>query len=230
MIPLRDRNPTYTTPVVNIFLIVVNVIVFLYQLSLGPAAEQRFVFQFALIPAALPAAFSGNANITLADAFVPYLTSMFLHGGFLHLAGNMLFLWVFGDNIEDRLGHVRYLIFYVICGLAAGFAHTLTNAGSVIPTVGASGAISGVLGAYLILFPGARVLTLIPILVFFYTIELPAFVLLGLWFVIQFFSGIADTGAGGGVAWWAHIGGFLFGMLMIKIFAPPVRRRGIQVF
>jgi len=157
---------------------------------------------------------------------------MFLHGGWLHLIGNMWFLWIFGDNIEDRLGHLRYLVFYLVCGLGAGLAHTLFNLSSAIPTIGASGAVAGVLGGYLLLYPHARVLTLLP---WFFALELPAYVVLALWFVIQLFSGTASLGArdasAGGVAWWAHIGGFLLGLALVKLFAqksPRVTYRGVD--
>jgi membrane associated rhomboid family serine protease len=162
----------------------------------------------------------------LLSGALPLLTSMFLHGGWLHFLGNMLYLWVFGDNIEDRIGHFGFLGFYLTCGLAAAFLHIFTNTASIVPTVGASGAIAGVLGAYLVLFPGARVLTLVPIFFFFQLIELPALVFLGFWFVMQFFSGAMSLAAGeqqmGGTAWWAHIGGFVTGIGLIW------KRRGLR--
>lgn len=224
MIPLRDKNPRYSTPFVTVSLIILNVLVFLYQLSLGPRAEEQFVFTYGMVPARIEWAF-GSPQITLGDAFAPLLSSIFLHGGWLHLIGNMWFLWVFGDNIEDRLGHLRYLLFYLVCGVGAGLAHTLFNLNSRLPAVGASGAISGILGAYLVLFPGARVLTLVPLLVFYFTVELPAVILLGYWFLIQAAQGFFALGArsAGGVAWWAHIGGFVLGFLLARRF--PRRRR-----
>ena len=229
MIPLRDRNPRSTTPFVTVSLIIVNVLVFLYQLSLGPRVGEAFAFTFGMIPARIPLAFSAGAQVTVGQAFFPLFTSIFLHGGFLHLAGNMWFLWVFGDNVEDRLGHARYLLFYLLCGLGAGLAHTFVNLNSTIPAVGASGAISGVLGAYLILFPGARVLTLIPLIVFFFTVELPAFILLLYWFLIQSLSGLSSLGGreGGGTAWWAHIGGFLLGILLVLLMRPSRRAAAV---
>ncbi len=215
MIPLRDLNPRRTTPFVTVLIIVANVLVFMYQLSLGPRAGQQFAFEFGFIPARIELAVSGQAS--LGQAFLPMLTSMFLHSGFLHILGNMWFLWIFGDNIEDHLGHFNYLLFYVVCGVGASVAHTIANWGSTLPAVGASGAISGVMGAYIVLFPGSRVVTLVPLVVFFFTVELPAVVILGYWFVLQFLSGVGSLGVKttGGVAFWAHIGGFLLGALLV---------------
>jgi membrane associated rhomboid family serine protease len=195
--PLKDDIPSERTPVVNILLIVVNVLVFFYELSLGPRL-QSLITNYGVVP----------AHFELRTLF----TSMFLHGGWGHLFGNMLYLWIFGDNVEDRLGHVGYFFFYLICGLAAGMAHVLTNAGSNVPTVGASGAIAGVLGAYLVLYPQARVLTLLPIFPFT-TVYIPAAFFLGIWFVMQLFSGALQFGIAqsGGVAFLAHVGGFLAG-------------------
>jgi rhomboid family protein len=157
---------------------------------------------------------------------MPFLTSMFLHGGWLHLIGNMWFLWVFGDNVEDRLGHISYLCFYLFCGFGSGLAHVMMNLGSGVPSLGASGAISGVLGAYIVLYPRAKVLTLVPLIVFWFTVDLPAYVILGYWFVIQFVAGIGAVGkaAGGGVAYWAHIGGFVLGVAVVKIWPDRPQR------
>jgi len=227
VIPLKDRNPRYSTPFVTVLLIVANALVFLYELSLGPRAGEKFIFTFGMVPARIEWAFTGP-SVTFQAAFLPLLTSLFLHGGWLHLIGNMWFLWIFGDNVEDRFGHLRYLLFYLLCGVGAGLAHILFNLNSRIPAVGASGAISGVLGAYLVLFPRARVLTLIPLFIFFFTVELPALVLLGYWFVIQALSGLGSLAirTTGGVAWWAHVGGFLLGMALAK----PLRRRRLVPF
>ena len=224
MIPLRDINPRNTFPAVNIFLIAVNVLVYLYQLTLPPRLGHQFMLHYAMIPGQLTDSF-GHPGVPLLG-LAPVFTSMFLHGGFMHLLGNMWFLGIFGDNIEDRLGHLRYLVFYLICGLGAAMAHFLTDPRSTIPVVGASGAISGVLGAYMLLFPGRKVITLIPLLIVFFTVRLPAVVILGYWFVIQFVSGFAAlSGAPGpGVAWWAHIGGFVLGILLVKVFEQPMRR------
>lgn len=228
MIPLRDANPSHHTPLVTILLIAANLGAFLYELSLPPQGLERLVFQLGVIPSRLTA-FPAQPGIGFGDAYLPLLTSMFLHGGWLHLIGNMWFLWIFGDNIEDRLGSVRFLLFYMVCGLGAGLAHALFNLGSSIPTIGASGAVAGVLGGYFVLFPTARVLTLVP---FFFLIlaELPAWLILLYWFVIQFFSGTlaltAARGEAGGVAWWAHVGGFVLGALLVRLL---MRRRRVRV-
>ena len=219
MIPLRDKNPTEKPPVVNIMLIVLNAAVFLYQVSLGPAVEQ-FFFEFGVVPHDVVSALSDPS--TYIEGILPFFSSMFLHGGWLHLGGNMLYLWIFGDNVEDKLGHGRYILFYLLCGLVAGVAHVVIDVHSEIPTVGASGAISGVLGAYLVMFPKARVVTVIPLFIFLQIAELPALVVLGFWFVMQFFNGLVslgfETGGMGGVAWWAHIGGFLTGLALVVPF------------
>ncbi len=214
MIPLRDNNPSSTVPFVNYALIAINLAVFVYQLLLGHRLE-GFFYAFGVVPrqffSDLPSHFYDPG------LYLPFLTSQFLHGGFLHLGGNMLSLWIFGDNVEDRLGHFRYLFFYLGAGLAAGAAHALLNPGSPLPSIGASGAIAGVMGAYVVWFPHARVLTLIPLFIFIQFVEIPALFYLGFWFLLQFFSGtlsLADTQTyqQGGVAWWAHIGGFAAGL------------------
>jgi membrane associated rhomboid family serine protease len=216
MIPLKDINPRATTPFVTILIIVSNVVVFLYQLSLGSRGGQAFIYEFGMIPARVDLLLTGH-GVTLPQALAPLFTSMFLHGGWLHIIGNMWFLWVFGDNIEDYFGHSKYLLFYLVCGIGAGLTHTLANLSSNVPAVGASGAISGVLGAYMVLYPRARVVTLIPLFIVFFTVQLPAFVILGYWFLIQFLSGLSSLGAdtGGGTAWWAHIGGFILGAVLV---------------
>jgi membrane associated rhomboid family serine protease len=216
-IPLKDTNPSRTYPVVNISLILANVAVFLYQFTLPPAAFKAFVLSNATVPARIPSFLAGHAGF--ATAFLPLLTSMFLHAGLLHIAGNMLFLWIFGDNIEDFFGHLRYLLFYLTCGIGAGLLHILFNLSSTVPALGASGAISGVMGAYMLLYPRERILTL----VFIFVIPIPAVFILGYWFLLQFLAGINALGASasGGVAVWAHVGGFLLGMLLTGL----VRRR-----
>ena len=225
MIPLRDANPSSRTPWVTFLIIGLNILAFLYEVALPEARLEQLIFTMGMVPARVTV-FPADPAITFGDAFLPLFSSMFLHGGWLHLIGNMWFLWIFGDNIEDRLGHLRYLLFYLVCGLGAGVAHTLFNLNSTMPTIGASGAVAGVLGGYLLLYPHARVLTLIPAF-FLYMVELPAYIVLALWFVIQLFSGTASLGArdasAGGVAWWAHIGGFLLGLALVKLFAqqPP---------
>src|ERR1700674_3883035 len=187
MIPLRSETPRRAFPIVNVLLIVANILVFMYQLLLPPRAGELLVQQFGLVPVRAERALA-HPGPQLVPALVPLVSSMFLHGGFLHLLGNMLFLWVFGGNVEDRLGHLRYLGFYLLCGLGAGMAHTLVNWGSTIPSIGARWGISGVMGAYIVLFPRSRVLTLVPLLIFFFTVRLPAMLILGYWFVIQFLS------------------------------------------
>jgi membrane associated rhomboid family serine protease len=217
MIPLKDINPTRTTPFVNIALILANVLVFIYQLSLPMRAERAFVMANATIPSHVAQCVAGHAGFQAA--FEPLFTSMFLHGGLMHLLGNMLFLWIFGDNVEDYFGHVGYLFFYFVCGIGSGLVHVLFNLNSPLPAIGASGAISGVMGAYILLFPTHRILTFF----FIFLIPVPAFLILGYWFVLQFLEGIGQLGtaARGGVAFWAHIGGFLLGLAITAV----VRKR-----
>ena len=219
MIPFRDNIQSRTFPVVTVSLIVINSLVFFYELSLGQNL-QSFFYDFGVVPTTV-VQWPGSGQ-TLSSVTVPYFTSMFLHGGWFHLIGNMWYLWIFGDNVEDRLGHGRFALFYLLAGLGAGVVHTILNYYVAIPTVGASGAIAGVLGAYLILYPFARVLTLIPIFVFWQIIEIPAIIVLGIWFIMQFLSGAGSLArtdpSAGGVAWWAHIGGFVIGMLLLAVF------------
>jgi len=226
MIPLRDDNPTSTAPILTVALIAANVLVFFYQVSLGPEAREVLVYQFGTIPAAV----TGSRALPEALAVIPPIfsvfTSMFLHGGWLHLIGNMLYLWIFGNNIEDAMGHVRYLIFYLLCGVAASFSHILSDAQSVIPSIGASGAISGVLGAYLLLYPRARVLVLVPLGFFTQLMHIPASIVLGIWFLLQLLSSAVSNSQGGGVAWWAHIGGFVAGMILVALF----KKRHVRFF
>jgi membrane associated rhomboid family serine protease len=216
MIPLRDIIPSRTTPVVTISLIAINVLVFLYELSLGRAVD-AFTLYWGLVPAAF--------------SWVAVFTSMFLHGGLLHVAGNVLYLWIFGDNVEDRMGHGRFLVFYLLCGVAAALAQTITVPDSVVPMVGASGAIAGVMGAYFVLYPRSRIVTLIPIFFFFQIVEVPAIFFLGIWFLMQFVSGVGSIvsavgGApGGGIAFWAHIAGFVAGISGVIVFRRPERQR-----
>jgi membrane associated rhomboid family serine protease len=221
VLPLSDHNPSRTTPVVNILLIAANVFVFFWELSLGPRLEPA-LFDVAFIPARFWISPLHPLNV------IGIFVSMFLHGGWLHLGGNMLYLWIFGDNIEDRLGHFRYLIFYLLCGIVATLAHAFFNPTSRMPSIGASGAIAGVLGAYILLFPRAQVTTLIPIFFFITIREIPAFIILGLWFVLQLFVGVASLGVAegnaGGVAYFAHIGGFVAGMVLIALMGGMRRR------
>lgn len=206
-IPLKDDNPTLKFPYITIFLIAINGIVFIYQLSLGIEVK-GFILRMGAVP----------SEITQYSQFPVQLsifTSMFIHGDILHLLGNMLYLWIFGNNIEDSMGHFRFVIFYLLCGAAASFTHIILNINSDIPMIGASGAIAGILGAYLMLYPRARVLVLIWLLIFIRTIWIPSVIVLGLWFILQIYS----AGLGGsGVAWFAHIGGFAAGFILIKFF------------
>ncbi len=226
MIPIRDDQPRFSTPYVTYFLIGLNLVIFLFEASLSPQSFKALLFQLGMIPANLTAALSGGGHEGLTAAFLPALTSMFLHGSWMHVIGNMWFLWIFGDNIEDYLGHFKYLLFYLLSGLAAALAQVALNPHSSVPTVGASGAIAGVLGAFFLLYPRAKVLIWFPIFFLFY---LPAWVTLGYWFAIQFVSGAATSIAnysdsGGGVAFWAHVGGFLAGIILIKVFPERPRR------
>ena len=223
MLPLSDHNPRRTFPIVTVLIIVLNVLMFLWELSLGPSL-QRAIMTVAFIP----------RRFWMPGALVPNIEqifiSMFLHGGFLHIGGNMLYLWIFGDNIEDRLGHVRYTIFYFACGVIAALAHAFANPSSTMPAIGASGAIAGVLGAYLILFPRQRVTTVIPIFFFIIVREIPAIFLLGFWFVLQLFSGVGSLNVQtaqdtGGVAYFAHIGGFIAGIVLIVLLGGTRPRR-----
>jgi membrane associated rhomboid family serine protease len=215
MIPLRSTERVYASTAVTGILIAVNVLVFLYQFSMDGESLIVFVERWGIIPDAI----SGNLHTLV--------TSMFLHGSWMHLLGNMLFLWVFGRNVEDLIGGGRFLVLYLCCGLAAAILQVITNPYSRVPTIGASGAIAGVMGAYLVKFPRARIITLVPIIIFITTVEIPAWAMLLWWFVIQLFSGLGSLAttdyAGGGIAWFAHVGGFVSGMLLIRVF--PVKRR-----
>ena len=215
MFPLRDTIRPKNAPVVNTILIVLNILVFLYEFSLGRRMEE-FIYQFGLTPVRFFAGLEQNMVI----AIIPVFTSMFLHGGWLHLIGNMWFLYIFGDNVEDRVGKVGYVFFYLLCGIGSALTQTILQANSNIPMVGASGAIAGVLGAYFMLYPHSRILTLVPIFVFLQIMEIPAVVFLFFWFAWQFIQGAlaASTPAQGGVAWWAHIGGFVVGVVLIFFF------------
>jgi membrane associated rhomboid family serine protease len=213
MIPLRSSEPHYTRATVTLSIIAVNVAVFLYELSMPSYALNRFILLHGIVPDRLN--------------YSSILTSMFIHGGFLHIAGNMWFLWIFGRGVEDLVGHTKYFFLYFACGFAAAFLHILVNSNSTVPTVGASGAIAGVMGAYLIKFPRAHIVTLIFIVIFITTVDIPAAFLLLYWFAIQFFSGVGSVGfsasSNGDVAWFAHVGGFVAGMLLVMLM-PGVQR------
>jgi membrane associated rhomboid family serine protease len=227
VIPLRDTIPSRTFPLVNYVLIGANVVLFFFELSLGHRLEDLFKV-FGVIPAYYTVG-QLAVQIPFEWKVIPLFSSMFLHGGWLHLIGNMWTLWIFGDNVEDRLGHIRYLFFYIGCGVLSALFHIFTNAGSPVPTIGASGAIAGVMGAYFILYPRARVVTLFVIIFFVEIIEIPAVMFLGFWFLIQFFNGSVTSFAGGasfgGVAWWAHVGGFLAGAYFVRWLAPAIGGR-----
>jgi membrane associated rhomboid family serine protease len=214
VIPLKDVIPSRTTPFVTVTFIVLNSIAFLFELSLPEERLDTFVRAMGVVP----------ANFL----WPTLLTSMFLHGGWLHFLGNMLYLWIFGDNVEDNVGHGRFILFYLLCGAAAALAHMFMNPSSLVPTIGASGAIAGVMGAYFVLYPRSRILALLPLFVFWEIIEVPAIFFLGLWFVIQFFSGVGSVvmEAGvdtGGVAFWAHVAGFLAGVATVFLLRKPRR-------
>ena len=226
MIPLHDDNPTELTPVITVSLIVLCTLVFIWQVSLGGQTGQAVVYSLGVIPAVLLDKVNLPEELVLVPASLTVFTSMFLHGGFMHLAGNMLYLWIFGNNVEDAMGHFRFVAFYLLCGVAAVAGQVLQNPDSQIPMIGASGAISGVLGAYLLLYPHARVLVAIPLGFILYTARLAAIWVLGFWFFIQIVSSILADPDHAGVAWFAHIGGFVTGMVLIPVF----KYRRIQLF
>jgi membrane associated rhomboid family serine protease len=245
MIPLKDDAPRIGTPWVNYTLIALNTLVFLFEVWVGQVYGRQgldsFTMQFGMVPARFTVVLfnhgyvpwdlisaMGTRYVPTAAAIVPIFTSMFLHGSWLHLIFNMWALWIFGDNVEDYLGHTLYLVFYLVCGVAAALLHTLFNIGSTVPSVGASGAIAGVMGAYFVLYPRARVLTLVPFFFIFF-MWLPAWIVLGYWFVAQFLSGAATSIAAhgsnsSGIAFWAHVGGFIAGVFLVKLFPAPARR------
>lgn len=219
MIPLRDSVRSGRTPYVNIGLILLNVFIFISQLGLQPYQLSQIYYTFGVIPAEVVNVFYTGAPF--GQVTVTFITATFMHGGWFHLVGNMLFLWIFGDNIEDRLGHVKYLFFYLLAGIVGGIAHVLANPASIIPVIGASGAVAGVLGAYLLSFPRSRILALVPVFFFLTVIEVPAVIFIVVWFAIQVFNGVAFLGGtANAVAWWAHIGGFLAGAGLVKLLAP----------
>jgi len=219
MIPLKDDNPTTIQPVVTLAVIASCAAVFLWQMSLSATGGQAAIYALGFIPAVL----FGGAELPVQLDWVPapttVFTSMFLHGGFLHFAGNMLYLWIFADNVEDSMGHGRFIVFYGLCGVAAALAQGVPAMDSTVPMIGASGAISGVLGAYVLLYPHARILVVVPLVVIFYTLRLPAIVVLGIWFAGQLLSSLAAPAVGGGIAFRAHLGGFIAGVLLIRLFA-----------
>ena len=226
MIPLRDENPTSSTPIVVYALIAINIVVFLHQMTLGSGLDGFFQL-YAVIPQQLSASFEGVPINQPVPEILTLITSQFLHGGLAHIGGNMLFLWTFGDNIEHDLGHFKFLLFYLICGILAGLTHWFFAMQSGVPTLGASGAIAGVMGAYLIKYPKAKILTLLPLFIIWTTVRIPAIYFLGFWFVQQAFSSVASLGMeeAAGVAYWAHAGGFVFGAILGPMFGLMSDRR-----
>jgi len=224
LIPLHDDNPTTIPPIVTVGIIILCAAVFLWQLTLSPTAEQIAVYSYGVVPALLVGGETRPSELVQIPAWLPVLTSMFLHGGWLHIIGNMLYLWIFGNNIEDAMGHVRFVIFYLLCGTVAALTQSYLSVHSDAPMIGASGAIAGVLGAYAVLYPRAHVLVLVPLGFFFPVMRLPALLVLGFWFVLQFLQGSTAPSGEGGVAYWAHIGGFVAGVLLIFVF----RRRTVS--
>lgn len=231
MVPLNDENPIQITPVVTYVLIVANILIFLYELSLGTPGLQAFLQDFAFIPGQLSESLQGATTGDLVPEPLTLVTSQFLHGSVLHVVFNMLYLWIFGNNIEEEMGSSRYLIFYLLCGILASLAQYVFDANSMIPTLGASGAIAGIMGAYIFRFPQARIVTLIPLGFFWFTVRVPAIFFLGFWFLQQAFNSVssleAQVNAGGmesGIAYWAHAGGFIFGALLGPLFGLFSRR------
>lgn len=227
MIPIRDSIRSRHFPIVSVMLIFLNIAVFIYELSLTTGQLNSFAANFGVVPRKLFNLVNGQSNFV--PAVLPLLTSMFLHGGWLHLLGNMLYLWIFGDNVEDRLGRGRFILLYLFTGIVGALAQVWANPLAAEPVIGASGAIAGVLGAYFVTYPKAKVLTLLPIFFFFTFIEIPAFIFLFIWFLTQWLSGYLTLGvAGNMVAWWAHIGGFAAGAVAMLILAPAKRRRNVK--
>jgi membrane associated rhomboid family serine protease len=234
MIPLRDNIPSKNYPIVNNTIIGINIVLYLIELAQGENLTS-FVYMYGLVPARYSVP-DIMAYFTTGQQFFSFISFMFLHGSFLHILGNMWMLYIFGDNIEDRLGSFRYLIFYLLCGMASGFSHLLFNPHSNVPVIGASGSIAGVMGAYFLLYPNAKILSLVPVLFIPFFFEIPAFIFLGFWLVLQFFNAALSHGSGSVIAWWAHIGGFLFGAFFLKLltlvpsssFSNKIRRTTIK--
>lgn len=231
MVPLKDENPIRTTPYITYGVILLNVLAFFYEASLMGGPLEQFFHEWAVVPAELTASFHDSSNFPFFQEGFTLITSQFLHAGLLHLGGNMLYLWIFGNNVEEQMGHIRFLLFYLLCGILASLAQWYFAMYSEIPSLGASGAIAGVMGAYIIRFPQVKILTLLPIFLFFTVIRVPAIFFLGIWFVQQALYGVASLGApanigmeGGGIAYWAHAGGFLIGAVfgpIFGLFTPP---------
>ena len=222
MIPLKDDNPTHITPFVTIGLILACLLAFIWQLGLGGPGNERAIRALGVTPAVLLGHAELQSSLVWVPAPVTIFTSMFLHGGLFHFIGNMLYLWIFGDNVEDSMGHGRFIVFYLLCGVAAAFAQALPDADSIIPMIGASGAVSGVLGAYIVRHPNTPVLVALPLFIVLYTVRLPALVVLGVWFAGQLLSSLAAPETAG-VAFRAHVGGFVAGAVLIFLFQRPAR-------
>ncbi len=216
MIPLRGTIQSKTYPIVNSLIIGTNILIYLLEMAQGERLN-RFIITYGLVPARYSVSEIAS-HFTFIQQVIPLFSYAFIHGGFWHLIGNMWSLYIFGDNVEDRLGSLRYLLFYILCGCASGISHLAINWHSQVPTIGASGAIAGVMGAYFLLYPRSRILTFIPIFIIPYFIEVPAYFFLGLWFILQFISAAGSSAQGGGIAWWAHVGGFVFGIIILKLF------------
>jgi membrane associated rhomboid family serine protease len=232
MIPIQDTVPRRSPPVITYLIIIVNTLVFSFQLILPDKSLEAFFYLFGLVPARFSHPDWAISLGIPVDTYWPFLTNMFLHGGWFHIIINMWTLWIFGDNVEDRMGSIRFIFFYILCGVAASVGHYFTNLSSTVPALGASGAIAGVMGAYMLMFPRARILTMIPILFFPFFFEIPAFFYLLVWFYSQFFNGtfaLLSPQSGGGIAWWAHIGGFVAGLILCKLFLRTCgERRKLQ--
>ncbi len=223
MIPYKDDNPLSSTPYVTIAIIALNVVIFIFEL-VNPEGIKELVVNYGAIPYSLMT----FQSFQPVSPVVTIFTSMFMHGGFLHIAGNMLYFWIFGNNIEDQLGHFKFIIFYLLCGIVAVYAYSMSDPTSLTPMIGASGAIAGILGAYILLFPRAQVYTIVFLGIFVQVIRLPALIVIGFWAIIQLANGLLTRPMeqGGGIAWFAHVGGFVFGLLLIKLMLPKRRRRG----
>lgn len=223
MIPLKDINPTERFPIVTVLIIITCTVIFLGEISLPQAELEAFVYSYGAVPSRI---LGPEAN--LPYGLITIFTSMFLHGGFMHLIGNMLYLWIFGNNVEDRLGHGAFFVFYLLCGYAAAFLQAVFSTNPGTPMIGASGAIAGLLAGYLVLFPGARIRTLVAVLYYITLVDLPAYFVIGIWFLLQLVSSLGSIGIESGVAYFAHVGGFLAGLILINIF--PKRRRQTRLF
>lgn len=219
MIPLRDSTRSRRKPYVTWALIAINIYIFYKEFILPDSVLNQVFYYYGVIPADVT--YLAATGASMQPVLLTFLTAMFLHGGWVHVLGNMLYLWVFGDNVEDRLGHFRYLLFYLVVGVIGSISHVIANPASEVPVIGASGAVAGVLGAYFVTFPRSRVLALVPIIIFFTIMELPAIIFLGIWFLLQIFNGAASIGGvANSTAWWAHVGGFVAGVVLIKLLAP----------